>query len=217
MAWQDYIKLSTRQRRKLAIKAHRGDREAQASLLRYTMDIKKEVNHRLSLLERNNMAYGKAYNNVLYFTQTEYGTNRFKNPNQIGRTNWYDMALQNDIGYKFLNSMTSTVEGAREAEKHRIKRLKELEVIPEEITPRREKEFLKFLGNEEISAAIDEYATSDIVVEMMYDAYKKGGRQSLQLMRTAMTEFLANRVGFDEAMERVGVKVEDYISKRPTS
>lgn len=216
MAWQDYLKLSARQRRSLAIKAHRGDKGAQSALLQYTRDIKKEVNSRLLALERSNLNYGKSYNNVLFFTQTEYGGNRFKSPTALEH-DWYAMSLQNDIGYKFLNTMTSTRQGARLAEKHRIDRLKELEAIPENIGKRQEKEFLRFLGDEAISAAMDEYGTSDIVVEMMYDAYSKGGSKALSNMRTAMTEFLANRIGFDDAMERVGVKVEDYISGRPTS
>lgn len=216
MAWQDYLKMSARQRRSLALKAHRGDKGAQSALLEYTRDIKKEVNKRLADLEKSNLAYGKAYNNVTYFTETQYGTHRFKSPTSLGY-DWYDMSLQNDIGYKFLNNMTSTREGARQAEQHRVARLKELEVLPNNLAKRKEKEFLKFLGNEAISAAMDEYGTSTEVVEMMYDAYQQNGTKALTVMRGAMTEFLAGRTDFDTAMGRVGIKVEDYYRKRPTS
>lgn len=82
---------------------------------------------------------------------------------------------------------------------------------------RDQKEFLKFLGNEEISAAVDEYGDSEIIVEMLYDAYKKGGSNALKVMRGALTEFLGRRITFDDAMQRVGIKVEDYFRGRPTS
>lgn len=216
MAYQDYLKMTSRQRRKLALNAKRGNIEAQKQLTQYTREIKAEVNKRLRELEKSNLDYGKAYNNLLFFTQTEYGSNRFQSVSKLDN-DWYAMSLQNDIGYKFLNTMTSTKEGARTAERHRMDRLKELEIIPEDIAPRREKEFLRFLGNEEISAAIDEYGTSDVIVEMFYDAYKVQGTQALNILKTSMNEWLANRISFDDAMLRTGIKIEDYISRKPTS
>ena len=215
-SWQNYLELSTRQRRKLAIKAHRGDRGAQQALLSYTRSIKTEVNKRLLALEKSNLDYGKAYNNVQFFTQTQYRTRRFKSPSALDM-DWYDMALQNDIGYKFLNTMTSTREGARLAEKHRMDRLKELDIVPTNIKRRQEKEFLRFLGDESISASIDEYGTSDVPVQMYYDVYKRDGTQGLNALKYAVTEHLAGKIGFDEAMERVGIKIEDYKTKKPST
>ena len=215
-SWQNYLELSTRQRRKLAFKAHRGDKGAQNALLSYTRSIKTEVNTRLRALEKSNLDYGKVYNQVQYFTQTQYGTNRFASPSALNK-DWYDMALQNDIGYKFLNTMTSTREGARLAEKHRLDRLKELDIVPSNIGRRREKEFLRFLGNEEVSASIDEYGTSSEPVQMFYDVYDRDGTEGLKALSYSLTEHMAGRISFDEAMERVGIKVEDYRSGRRTT
>lgn len=215
-SWQNYLELSTRQRRKLAFKAHRGDKGAQQALLSYTRSIKTEVNKRLLALERSNLDYGKTYNNVQYFTQTQYGTKRFASPTAL-KNDWYDMALQNDQGYKFLKTMTSTREGARLAEKHRMDRLKELEIIPKDMARRKEKEFLRFLGNEEVSAAIDEYGTSDTPVQMFYDVYKEKGGEGLNALRYALTEHMAKRITFDEAMQRVGIKIEDYKTGQRTT
>lgn len=216
MSWIDYMRMSNRQRRILTKKAINGDREARSSLLSYTREIKKEVNSRLVKLERSKMNYGKAYNNLIYFTENEYDSHRFKSPSGLGM-DFYDMELQNNIGIKFLNNKSSTVSGARSVEQHRIKALVDLEVLPSDMKRRDQKEFLKFLGNEEISATVDEYGDSEIIVEMLYDAYKKGGSNALKIMRGALTEFLGRRITFDDAMQRVGIKVEDYFRGRPTS
>ena len=40
---------------------------------------------------------------------------------------------------------------------------------------RRSKRFLRFLGSEEVSASIDQYGTSDVMVKMMWDAYNNNG------------------------------------------
>lgn len=216
MSWQDYLNMSTKQRRNLTRKANRGDREAMASLKQYTREIKNEVNSRLAKLEKSNIAYGKVYNNVQFFTQTQYGSNRFKSPTALN----YDaleMALQNDIGVKFLKSKSSTVSGVRSIESNRLNTLQENGILPDKISKKRQREFLQFLGNEEISASIDEYGNSEVIVEMFYDAYSKGGSRALTTIKTAMSEFLSNRITFDDAMGRVGIKIEDYMGRRPTS
>lgn len=216
MAWEDYLKMSTKQRRNLARKANRGDKAALSSLKQYTRDIKTEVNKRLKSLEKANLNYGKAYNNVMFFTQTQYDKNRLLSPTGL-KNDPYDMQLQNEIGIKFLKSDLSTVRGSRDVEQKRLNSLKEKGALPNNISNKKAKEFLRFLGNEEISAAIDEYGDSEIVVEMMYDAYKNGGTSALSALKVSMTEFLSERITFDEAMERVGVKVEDYFRGRPTT
>lgn len=216
MAWREYLQMSSRQRRKLALQANRGDSGAQKALLSYTRAIKTEVNARLLKLEKAHLDYGKAYNNVLFFTQTEYGKNRFQSPTALDM-DWVAMTLQNDIGYKFLNTMSSTTTGARQAEQHRLEALRKLGKLPEKMKRHQEKEFLRFLGQEEISAALDEYGTSEVLVEAFYKKYKEDGSNGLTKISHAVTEFLANRISFDEAMERVGIKLEDYYSGKPTS
>lgn len=198
------------------MQANRGDKSAQKALLSYTRSIKTEVNSRLRELEKAHLDYGKTYNNVLFFTQTEYGKNRFQSPTALDM-DWVSMSLQNDIGYKFLNTMSSTKEGAKLAEQHRIEALRELGKIPRNMKKYQEREFLRFLGQEEISATLDEYGTSEVLVEAFYTQYEKNGSESLTKISHAVTEFLANRITFDEAMERAGIKIEDYYSGKPTS
>ena len=162
------------------------------------------------------MDYGSSYNNIQFFLNTEYNSNRMQTPKTLGYDP-YEMMLQNEQGLKFLKSKVSTVKGARAAEKFRITRLQEMEVIPENFGYRKNKEFLRFLGTEEVSAAIDQYGTSDIVVKMLWDAYQKDTSNSISILRKAFAEYLAGRITFDTAMERSGIKVEDYYSGRPTS
>lgn len=216
MSWVDYLHMSTKQRRKLARDAARGDKDALASLSQYTRDIKKEANKRLAKLERAGADYGNTYNNLAFFLDTQYDSNRLQSPTQLGYDPWA-MSQQNEVAAKFLERKSSTLEGMRSIERHRLEGLKNSGALPENLSHRKGKEFLRFLGNEEISAAIDEYGASEVVVEMMYDAYQEGGTNALRVLNTAMTEWLANRITFDDAMERVGVKVENYHRGFPTS
>lgn len=216
MAWEELRDMTKRQRRNLTRKAARGDSESLRSLLTFTKEVKKEVNQRLLKLEKANMDYGSSYNNLMFFLNTEFNSNRMQTPKQL-KYDAYDMMLQNEQGLKFLRSNVSTVAGARAAEKYRISRLQEMEVLPSDFNYRKSKDFLRFLGSEEVSAAIDQYGTSDIVVNMLWDAYKKDESGSTRIMKTALAEYLAGWITFDEAMERGGIKVEDYYSRRPTS
>lgn len=216
MSWVDYLHMSTKQRRKLARDAARGNKEAFASLSQYTRDIKKEANKRLAQLERANVAYGSTYNNLNFFLETQYDSNRLQSPAKLEYDPWA-MSLQNEIAAKFLEKKSSTLEGMRSIERYRLEGLKDVGALPKNLSHRKGKEFLRFLGNEEISAAVDEYGASEVVVEMMYDAYMEGGTNALNVLKTAMTEWLANRITFDDAMERVGIKVEDYHREFPTS
>lgn len=216
MSWRNYLDMSTKQRRALARKAVAGNKVATANLLDYTRSIKKEVNRRLASLEKAGLNYGSTYNNITFFLETEYDSHRMQSPTALDNDP-LEMSRQNEIGAKFLERITSTVSGMREAENRRLKALQDLGAIPSDIKRNDAKKFIKFLGNEEISAAIDEYGESETIVEMMYDAYSKEGVKALDVMQTALTEFLSQEITFDDAMERVGIKVEDYYRKFQTS
>lgn len=225
MSWQDYINMSKRQRRALLRKANRGDESATADLRSYTNQIRTEVNRRLYQLERAGRDYGKAYNYVAGFTQTEYRDFRFKGASKL-RNDFDLMYEQNEVGLKFLNTQESTPSGMRRAEKHRIQRLRELEALPKGFTARKEEEFLKFLGSEEVAEAIDEYGTSDVLVEAMYDAYtdkRSGGTNALNLIQENLLRFLGTKslddanpkkLTFDQALERAGINIEKYKNRR---
>lgn len=225
MSWQSYIKMSKRQRRALLRKANRGDEEAIADLRSYTNQIRTEVNRRLYQLERAGRDYGKAYNYIAGFTQTEYSDFRFKGASKL-KDDYDLMYEQNEVGLKFLNTKESTPSGMRKAEKHRLQRLKELEALPKGFSARKEEEFLRFLGSEEVAEAIDEYGTSDVLVEAMYDAYtdkRSGGTTTLQLIQENLLRFLGTRglddaspkkVTFDQALEKAGINIEKYRNRR---
>lgn len=218
MAWNDYTEMSKRQRNNLFKRALSGNDRALRQYLQYTREIKKETNSRLAKLERANLDYGATYNNLMYLLQSEFDSNRLKSPTALG-FDLFEMELQNKAAVKFLNNKKSLVRNVRESEKYRIEALQELGVIDEKFSMRNNREFLRFLGNEVVSATIDEYGISDPVVEMIYDAYIKNNKNSnvFIIMEKALTEFLADEITFDRAMERVGIKVEDYYSRKPTS
>lgn len=216
--WTDYLELGTKKQNKLARDAERGNIEAIRQLKQYTNEIKTEVNKRLRSLEQSGYDNSKQYNDLVYFTQTEYNSNRFQSPKSL-EYDAYSMKLQNNIGIQFLKSNRSTVKGSKESDNYRLKRLQEMEVIPKNIGKRKATAFLKFLNNEEFTTSIDEYGKSDVVVDMVYDVYEKDGLNGLNILKRALAEHFANpkKVTFDEAMERVGIKVEDYIIGKPTS
>lgn len=219
MAWEEFKKMSKRQRLNLTRKAARGDEDAINLIRSFTNEIKVEVNGRLRALRRAGMAYGPAYNHLMSFTDTEYESNRFMSFNEL-KGDVYDAMLQNEHGAKFLSSEYTTVAGAKRAEKHRIDKLQELLSLPKDFSYRANKRFLKFLGSEEVSASIEQYGTSHLVVQMLWDAYNGKGMRKLQapkIMQRALTEYLSGRIDFDTAMERIGVKVENYFDSKPTS
>lgn len=172
----------------------------------------KEANRRMGRLERAGLDATRVYNRAFNYTSSEFRSNRF-NPYDYDR----DLFIAAEVLKEFLNSPESTVGGYRKAEKFRIKRLHELDVLPSRSNMYvNDREFLKFLGREEVSAAIDEYGTSDVVVKMMWDSYKNN-RQNLKILKYALLEYQAGRITFDTAMRRAGIKIEDYRTIRPTS
>lgn len=239
--YEEYIKLSKRRRLRLKERAEKGDVAAQQRLLAYTRALAEETNRRLEELENADMAYGKHYNNLFNFTAIEYESTRVAVPTEgkhntwgIDIDDWGQMEKQNEIVRKFLNTQESTVEGAKRAENFRLDKLEEYEILTSEVNfdRRKEKEFLRFLGSEEVTAAIDEFGTSQPIVDAIWDIYsvnnkygyrwkKKRNLNALKTLQIALAEFLdassVNRITFDQAFERVGIKIEDYYRKRPTS
>lgn len=224
----EWDSLSRKDITKLTRAAAKGDRIARSKLLKYSWAIATETNKRLQALEDVDKAYGGAYNRAMYFLEIEYKdiqrgkANRARTPVEL-RLDWYGMRQQNDQLVRWLTKAVSTVEGQENRERHMLQALKEHEIIDASVSYKESEEFLRWLGNEEISAAIDEYGTSDVIVEAFYDMYQKKGKRGLDILSKAFVEYYATRgqnkptVTFNEAMERVGIKIEDYISGKPTS
>jgi len=213
MDFEDYLGSTKRQRRALARRASKGDKNAMNDLRTITTRLKVMVNKRLRALQHSGLDYGRNYNDLLYYTQTQYKKNRLLSANELD--NDVDtMLLQNEVALKFLKSGWSTVEKAKSAEQYRIDRLKEITALPENFTRRRNVKFLRWLGNEESSAAMDRYGRSEVFVDMAYDVYKEKGEAGLRTLSVLVTEYLADKKTFDEAMKGVGIKIEDYLSKK---
>lgn len=206
-----FLQKSKRQRRALARRASR-DKNFYKEYRKLTFDLKVEVNKRMRQLKKSNLDYGREFNKLRSYL-TEIESNKLLSPNEMGNElNW--MMEQNEVAMQFLKSGWSNVAKARESEQFRLNALKELDVLPTSFTRRKEVEFLRWLGNEEVTAVIDAYGRSDIIVDMAYDIYKDSGRSGLEALSLAMTEFLSNRrLGFDEAMERRGINIEKYSLK----
>ena len=193
---------------RLKLHAVRGDRASQEALFKATNDVAREVNKRLRALERRGYNYG-AYFTATHFTETMYDTNRFKMPADMD-DDWYLMATQTQIGLKFIEKRSSTVEGQREIENERYNSFIEKEIIPEGYSGRKFKNFLRFLGEEETTAMTKSWTDSDRVVEMIFDAYNKV-RTTRKGMRNLFQKFLEGKGGtFDETMKKLGIDVNDY-------
>lgn len=238
--YRAFLNLTNVQRTMLYRRANRGNKQAQAQLIAFTRQLAKETNKRMLQLEKKDFAYYHAYNNIYHYTFTMYdGKKRLKLPNyfhnkKTGEWDWSAIKLQNEQATKFLKSNYSKAEYVNDMEQYRIDKLIELGSLPEEIRQSKNgtlpqeiyenrgqdfyKNFLRFLGSEEMRTAINEYGTSDILVEMIWVAYSEKN-YSLQMIASALDDYLdkSNDVTFDEAMERIGIKIEDYRRRKPTS
>ena len=213
MAWNDYAKMTRNQRRALVENALKGDSQSVKEFVQYTRDIKTESNKRLRELERSNLDYGPAYNTMMYFLQIQYNGNRLLSPTALNNELW-DMFTQNEQALRFLKNKASDRTYARNVENHRIKTLKEHEILPENFTRRKNIEFLRFLGNEEVSATIEQYGSSDTIVDELYKAYEELGNDAFRIAGRALAEFLDGRIKFNDAMKDIKKNVEDHFKKR---
>lgn len=213
-SWEEFANEKAHIRRRLYNKAINGDLDAQRQVLEMTRDLKSIGNKRLRSLERGNMAYGAVYNRIMNFLDTQFNTNRFQSATSL-KNDMDDLVLQLEHGLKFINNKLSVKENFKKQEQHRIERLHELDILPEDFSYRKSKDFLTFLGNEEATQTIDEYGTSEIIVDMIWGAYKKGGTKALNILQRSLAEYLDrdNKTTFNEAFERVGIKIEDYYAK----
>lgn len=196
--------------RRLYYKASAGDIEALGKLSAFNDIMVKEINKELRMLERKGFDYGTAYNNATYFTEYEYGSKRFKTSKSL-KNNAIDILTQMEQMVKFKSYKSSSVEGQQDILKNKSVSLKEQGIVPENISDRTMKSFIKFLGNEETRTIIDEYGESDKVIEMIFDAFKSR-KNTIAGMKKAFTEYMGRRytetpLGFDAMMRRIGINV----------
>ena len=202
--------LSKRQRRAFAHRATY-DKEVAKNYRYITNKIKAQVNKTIRELKKNKLAYGPEVRAVENYSKSQgkkilQYTKYFKN-------NIYEMEGQNEVAIKFLHSGKRSLTSAKIQQHYRLERLKELNAISQDFAPQSrqsDEDFLRFLGDEVVSATLEGFANSEVIVEMWFDAYQKEGKRALNIMKKAFLEFKAHKIGFNEAMMRVGVRVEDY-------
>lgn len=235
----NYSSLSRKEITKLTRDAVKGNRYARSKMLQFSWAISTETNKRVKTLESIDKAYGGRYNRLMYFLEIEHENlelsqdiplHKARTPVEL-KLDYYAMRLQNDQAMHWLSTDVSTVEGQVAREKHRLAKLKELDIIPSDSDYRESEEFLRWLGSEEATASIDEWGTSDQAVKAFYDRYTADGKAALDLISKSYAEFKANKQSiaegtgpivnypktFDEAMERAGIKIEDYITGKGTT
>lgn len=198
--------------KKLQVRAIRGNQEAQQSLIRVSDNIAKLVNQRLRELERRGYDY-YAYNTPIHFTQTMYDSNRFAKSKTLDY-DWYMMGTQSQIGWKFLQMRSSTVQGMKEIEEERYQSFIDREIIdPSETSRRKFRNFLKWMGqNDEVGAMTEAWSTSETMIEMMVDAYNRKAN-TRKKMTAAYSQYLSGKKTFNETMKSLGINPINYASR----
>ena len=201
---KDYGKLATK-----------GDREAQQLLFSINNEIAREVNKRLIGLEKTGYDYGIGWATAVNYTQVMYESNRFAYSKNMDN-DYYQMSQQSQIGIKFLGSESSTVEGQKAIAERRIRKFREKGILDETVSDRRAKNFLKFLGNEEVSESIESYGHSETVIEMLCDAYQLKDNTKKKMLK-ALREYLTvdEKTGrhlkdFKQTMEELQIDISRY-------
>ena len=201
---KDYGKLATK-----------GDREAQQLLFSINNEVAREVNKRLIGLEKTGYDYGIGWATAVNYTQVMYESNRFAYSKNMD-DDYYQMSQQTQIGIKFLGSESSTVEGQKAIAERRIRKFREKGILDETVSDRRAKNFLKFLGNEEVSETIESYGRSETIIEMLWDAYQLKDNTKKKMLK-ALGEYLTvdEKTGrhlkdFKQTMEELQIDISKY-------
>lgn len=108
--------------------------------------------------------------------------------NEIG-DDWQTIARTLSHMVKYKSYKDSTPERMKEIEKRRLETIRSWDFIPDDISDRRLKNFLRFLSSEETKELIDLYGNSEEIIEVIYEAYTKRSN-SKSKMKRAFAEFL---------------------------
>lgn len=232
--WRILGELRQSRRRALAVAARRytetGEQkyyERYKKYVAYSNSVIRESNKRLRELEAENLAYGKAYNSLSYYLESELRTRRLPSTKSLS-SGRYDIDTDNswfisvEQGLKFLKQDTSNAWGMMSSNYYRVHTLQEHGVLPREFDGRTANwrdfdGFLRFLGNEEVAASIEAYGQSDMIVDMLWDYWSDDSKNRASnevLMKMSLAQYLSGYKTFDEALLDRGVKVEDYMVRK---
>lgn len=175
--------------------------------------IRIEANKRLRELRKNKFDYGKTYNNFIRYLQIEQGKNRVPFISEVNH-DIDELMTINEQARKFLKSKGSDYKFRQVQLDKRIEFFEMDERFEAMMAgwKRKEKEsFIRWLSNEEVSFAMDEYGTSDETIVILADAFHNSYSQTngIDTLNRAMLEFNAGEISFDEAMKRVGVNIAE--------
>lgn len=198
--------------RKLHVKALAGNKNARDELVVESRKIVVEANRRMCELKSHGAAYGKTFNRAENFNITVHGKSRFLKPSELS-FDIDDVLQTTEEALLFLESEFSRWENVRTMEKSRKDLFVERGWVDENISDRSFRNFLRFLGNEETQNILQDWTSSDDVVEMLFDLYTNKINTKQQLL-AAFAEYNDAKANggksFNQMMESLSIDVLDY-------
>lgn len=198
-----------REYRNLYRKANNGDVAAANSLYAANDRLATETNRILRELERKGFDYGAAYNNLTFYTQTQYDGKRLQKSKALEH-DLYNVYRQIEEITKFQSYKASTVAGQQDILKNKIEAFESTGILPKNFSARSKKQFIRFLANEETREIVETYGDSEKSIRMLRDAYFSR-KNTIAAMKREIAQFLANDKNgaktFDELMGRLNVDV----------
>lgn len=207
-----WISMTQKEREELYVDSFT-NKKTRSLFNKISTSIRMEANKRLRELEKKGFDYGKTYNNLMRYLQIEHDKNRIPFLKEVDG-DIDELMTINEQARKFLKSNYSRASFRKEQLDKRIQYFEmedKYKDMMEGWTRREKKAFIRWLSNEEVSFAMDEYGTSDETIVILADAFHNsyGKTDGMSTLRRAMLEFNAGEISFNEAMLQVGVNIED--------
>lgn len=202
-----YLNSTFTERRKLRTSASSGNKKSLEEYIKLLNDLKSDVNARIRNLKSAGFDYGKRMTEIRNFSETFGKKDRLLSAKELNY-NVNFMYIEAEMAYDFLHDDTTIIQNAKQAYSKRLNSFFEKYNDGEnfqDMTDRKFKKFLRWLGNEETQATLEAYGMSDVIVEIGYDIYQKKGKKGLDILTKLMTEFLTEQdrsYDFEKAMER---------------
>lgn len=175
--------------------------------------IRMETNKRLRELKKKGFDYGKTYNNLMRYLQIEHDKMRVPFLSEVNN-DIDELMTINEQARKFLKSNYSRSDFRQTQLDKRIEYFEMEEKYRDMMKgwgKKEKKEFIRWLSNEEVSFAMDEYGTSDetvvILAEAFHNSYKS--TDGMTTLKRAMMEFNAGEISFDDAIKQIGVNIDE--------
>lgn len=120
--------------------------------------------------------------------------NEFEDANYVPelselKEDWQTIARTLSHMVKFTTFKDNTADKMKEIERRRLETIRSWGFIPDDISDRKLKNFLRFLSDEETKEIIDLYGNSEEIIEVIFEAYTKKTNSKAKMKR-AFSEFL---------------------------